>query len=215
MIDLKRFHLLPTLMLLHSMSACAAIIPTAEFTGYGDANPERDIEIAERFEANETPIAESAKIRVLIDTIPEGLVFDDGQLSVTEGYAHEIRGKFSLRNSGLLGFYFFAWFFPYEDDWRKGLCYWQVPLEWVTLGLWSVVPTSYPCHPDRRLEKKAWVSYARALALEADADGVIMSYIFSDRKNAHGASGFLIVLDPRMKAGSLKTKPLHMSLDGR
>ncbi len=39
-------------------------------------------------------------------------------------------------------------FYEYNADesLRRGYCYWQVPLHWLTLGLWYVVPTDYPCN---------------------------------------------------------------------
>ena len=37
------------------------------------------------------------------------------------------------------------WTWPYEEGWRKGYCYPQVPLKILTLGLWYLVPLGWPC----------------------------------------------------------------------
>ena len=38
------------------------------------------------------------------------------------------------------------WRAPHQR-WRRGLCYWQVPIAWLTLGIWHLVPLYYPCIP--------------------------------------------------------------------
>jgi hypothetical protein len=179
----------------------------------GEANPERDEQIAERFE--DAPSAQQPadeQVHVLVDTVPEGLTYADGQLSVDKGYDHEVLASFEMKTiERHATFWFTAQFFAYEDTWRRGLCWWQVPLQWVTLGFWSVVPTSYPCHPTAYRSKAAWVESVRTLAEVADATGVIMTYADDDQKEALRTLGFLVRLDPKVLGGHLKTQPVKMN----
>ena len=197
------------------LTGCATLNPVVNVTSLGEANPAHDEEIAERFEATinaDAPV--DGSVRVLVDTVPEGLTYSDGQLSVDEGYAHEVLAHFEMTTyDGFFSrptFWFTAGFFDYEAAWRRGLCWWQVPLEWVTLGFWTAVPTSYPCHPTMFREKEAWVESVKALANAAGASSAIMSYIDADQQEAKGVVGFLIKLDPKVLVGRFKTRPMEL-----
>lgn len=185
---------------------CGPLQSEPNFQGFGEADLERDAQVLQRYDELRGDEKPRKEVRVLLDTIPEGIKLDGGQFSVEEGYQHQIVGKFALAPQGGM-FYFMAWFHDYEDGWRKGLCYWQVPLEWLTLGIWTAVPTAYPCFPTPAREKLKLQADAKALAEAAGADTVIMGWFMSlDQKEALGAAGLLIKLDPRMK-DALKTKP--------
>jgi hypothetical protein len=97
--------------------------------------------------AEKIPNEGAAEVKVLIETLPEGMALKDGEL-VFDHERFEMLGKVSAqyKDPGManLGF----WFYPYQDkdSWRTGLCAWQVPLSWVTLTMWAwLVPTYYPC----------------------------------------------------------------------
>ncbi len=97
-------------------------------------------------EAAEMPEGTAADVRVLIQTLPEGMVIKDGQLTFDDRYEMLAKVSANYKNPGwaFLGF----WFYGYKssDSWRTGLCAWQVPLSWVTGSLWAfVAPTYYPC----------------------------------------------------------------------
>lgn len=196
------------------LTGCATLNPVVNVTSLGEANPAHDEEIAERFEETingDDPV--DGSVRVLVDTVPEGLSYSDGQLSVDEGYAHEVVAHFEMTTyDGFLfpTFYFTAGFFDYEAAWRRGLCWWQVPLEWVSLGFWTAVPTSYPCHPTMVRSKAAWVESVKALAQAAGASSAIMSYVDADQQEAKGTVGFLIKLDPKVLVGRFKTRPMEL-----
>jgi len=196
------------------LTGCATLNPVVNVTSLGEANPAHDEEIAESFEEtinSDEPV--DGSVRVLVDTVPEGLTYSDGQLSVDEGYAHEVLAHFEMKSyDGVLfpTFYFTAGFFDYEAAWRRGLCWWQVPLEWVTLGFWTAVPTSYPCHPTIFRSKAAWVESVKALAQSAGASSAIMSYVDADQQEAKGTVGFLIKLDPKVLVGRFKTRPMEL-----
>jgi len=222
MFEVKRANLIRQIALgalCIGLTGCATLNPVVNVTSLGEANPSRDEEIAERFEeatSDDEPV--DASVRVLVDTVPEGLTYADGQLSVDEGYAHEVVAHFEMTTDGgflnFPTFWFTASFFDYEATWRRGLCWWQVPLEWVSLGFWSVVPTSYPCHPTIFRSKAAWVDSVKALAQAAGASSAIMSYIDADQKEARGTVGFLIKLDPKVLVGRFKTRPMELKPAG-
>jgi len=184
---------------------CGAIQSKIQFQGFGDADLERDQQVVERFEQARDSEAQPGDVKVLLDTIPEGITVDAGSFTVDEEYQHEILGKFTLLPGD--GDNLMLWFADYEDGWRKGLCYWQVPLTWVTLTLWNVVPTSYPCHTDARRSKIEIIRDLKRAADGAGADAVVASFIFASQEEALGAGGIMLRLDPRMKDGDIKTKP--------
>jgi hypothetical protein len=90
---------------------------------------------------------EATNVAVLLNELPRGVSIVDGKITVAadsewvlvaEATAHPNGG----RQFWLMGFY------DYNPDeaWRKGYCYWQVPLHWLTFGLWYMVPTDYVCN---------------------------------------------------------------------
>lgn len=189
-------------------AGCAPVKSQPFFQSHGAANVAGDQQVVERFEEarDREEQVEADEVTVLIDTLPEGLTFEDGVLRVAEDYDHEVVGKFVLGPKAGM-FYLAAGFHDYEDGWRKGLCYWQAPLEWVTLGFWSVVPTSYPCHPTPVRSKVDVEQEARLMAKSAGADTVLMGYLGGDQQETLGAAGLLIRVDPRMRGDGLRTRP--------
>ncbi|MEM9695450.1 MAG: hypothetical protein AAGA56_23095, partial [Myxococcota bacterium] len=86
-------------------------------------------------------------------SVPEGLELSDNgaKLTVQKGYESKyqvigsIEADYERATSGaILKNTYWTW--DYDEGWRKGYCYWQVPLKIATLGIWSyVVPLHYPC----------------------------------------------------------------------
>lgn len=193
--------------LVGALAGCGAVTPKPQYTRLGLADPEADKRVTDRYLAiRKSTDVDLSKARVFVDTIPEGLRLQDGQLSVEDGYAHKIVGKFVLLNTRKR-LYWFPPFFDYEDKWRKGFCYWQVPLVWATLGVWSISPTAIPCHPAEKQPKAVWVKEVRAVAIAGNADSAIMSYVSPWEDEAAGAAGFLFHIDPALADG-VKTTPM-------
>jgi len=77
-------------------------------------------------------------------------------------------------------------FFPYDKTWRKYLCYPQVPLTWITIGFWSVVPIYWPCITsetaggesleDIKARKKHQTRALKKLAIAMGADTLLIEY---------------------------------------
>jgi hypothetical protein len=90
---------------------------------------------------------------------PEGISFQDSKI-IADPSRFQLLGAVEARqNDGLLAGLGW-WIYDYREDerWRVGYCAWQVPLGWVTVGLWGLVPIHYPCgvlqgtEEDRRAE---------------------------------------------------------------
>ncbi|MCH2108519.1 MAG: med21 domain-containing protein [Polyangiaceae bacterium] len=181
--------------------------PKAQYTGVGIADPERDEEIRQEFQAQvkDDTIRKDRQIIVLIDTLPSGFNLSDGVVGVDDGWDHEVLGKFSISN-----FDTHLRFSNYKDGWRKGLCYPQVPLQWLTLTLWTLVPTDYPCHPLISAKKTSVIQDVRALVHAAGGDAAIISYRGQGDDRAVGAGGFIIRLDRKAvdENGDLETTPI-------
>ncbi len=91
--------------------------------------------------------AEVDDVRVFLGTLPEGVQLHDGKISV-DAARYEVLGEVTAAPKGSGFARMNVWFYDYPEDesWRKGLCYWQTPLVWVTLGIYLFVsPFNYPC----------------------------------------------------------------------
>lgn len=90
---------------------------------------------------------EAKDVRVIMGALPEGMRAHDGVLEV-DHERYEVLGKVSADLNNPLAANMGVWVYDYkpEERWRLGYCAWQVPLTWVTLGLWAwVSPLHYPC----------------------------------------------------------------------
>lgn len=145
----------------------------------------------------------SEKVIVLVDAAPEGIRMDAGRPVVELGFEHQLLGKVSIEaRTG--GFFFIARFLDYRETWRKVLCYWQVPLEWFTLGLWSLVPTSYGCFAGAALlAKEDALADVKNAAMSVGADMVLLTYSKETKEKVRGVTGWLLRLDPRTKTGAV------------
>lgn len=186
------------------LAGCATVHPDANFTKTGRANPGLEKEVLSKFESMQDDDVEvsSEEVTVLVDSVPEGLEISRRTLSVKENYRHQIIGKFKLGTSVFAtGHLTLFGFHDYRQNWRKGYCYPQVPLTWVTATFWALVsPTSYPCWARSRMEQRVWLRAVRQLAAAAGGDLAIvtMRRKGTGNRKARGASGFILKADPRM-----------------
>lgn len=73
-------------------------------------------------------------------------------------------------------------FYPYREDesWRKGYCYWQVPLNWVTIFVWAQLPLYWTCKPsapsDQGLREKLIAQQAQKIAVTTGSEAVIVFF---------------------------------------
>ena len=113
-------------------------------------------------------------------------------LQVEENSGYRLVGKIAIvgRTSN---FIFTAKFIDYRETWRKAVCYWQAPLEWVSLGLWSIVPLSYPCFPSQPyLSKNELIVDVQNAAKAAGADVVVLTYEREHNEKLRGGTGWLL-----------------------
>jgi len=184
-------------------SGCGHLQLKADYSHMGEEDPGLNARIQTQYQAerDSKPISRN-EVRVLVDSIPEGLSVNDGVISNQEGYNHKIFGRFSLNPNHRA--------FPdYEQGWRKGVCYWQVPLTWITLGIWMTVPTYYPCYTTSYNSKEMILDEVRRLVRIVGGDLAVITYHGVDRDDptlAIGVSGFVLRLDPRLKDGNFKTQ---------
>ncbi len=85
--------------------------------------------------ANKLKLADITNINAYVIEFPPGISWDGNTLLYDEKKWELLGTVQSDYNQGNHWF----WFYDYAEDesWKKTYCYWQVPLNWVTLGIWS------------------------------------------------------------------------------
>lgn len=160
-------------------------------------------------------------VTIIEELEPPGFSYDRArnELVAAPGSGHEVVTWVQLtfpllENPGRV-----FWFIRYrpEQRWRKGYCYWQVPLLWVTLGAWHIVPLHYVCPvapwhvgalreiagKDQRREILR--DGLQAEAVRAGGNAVVGAKIFDQ-----GATGWIV----RMGEGAPAAPPTETTSDG-
>lgn len=170
--------LIALIFLLHGCG-CATVRPRAHFMELEP--PSKDVAatwpveaaaLREKFEARrEGPLDEQANaVLLLIERYPKGTVRVRNQLHVQNDAGYQIVAGYDLYAAGATT----LWFADYASSWRKVYCYPQVPLTWLTLGIWQVIPLSYPCAAPARFDRQFAWHQVRHLAAAAGADTAIV-----------------------------------------
>ena len=189
------------------LASCGHLRSTPRYTSYGEADPDKDDQIVERyFDLKGT----NKKIKVLIDTIPEGIVINGGNIINESGYDHKLLGQIYLSNSRSgdipLGFSH-----QYRTGWRNPYCKAQVPLIWVTAMIWAIiVPLNYPCRVGASTKAEI-LEDVKVITAAAGGDMAIVSYINWGQKDVFGAIGYIIKMDPKFQGKQIKTKKQDLS----
>lgn len=132
------------------------------------------------------------EVTVLIDQMPPGMVMNGNTPIISDNAGVEMVGKFDLE-ARTSNFFFTARFVDYAEVWRKGLCWWQVPLEWVTFGIWSASPTTWACFPAKPImSKQDALTYIKKAAAGTDADVVVMTYDGERDESLRSARGWFL-----------------------
>ncbi|MBI3183036.1 MAG: hypothetical protein HYZ28_12940 [Myxococcales bacterium] len=182
-----------------ALSGCATLNPRVRYSGFGEADPARDREALKRYlSTRDTPPPAASSVKVLVDTIPEGLEIKEGSIQVSDGYEHQVLGKFTAA-SGPGMYLSLLWFADYTSGFHKGYCYPQVPLTWVTLGMWGIlVPLAFPCWGSFTIDKTDMIGHLKALGAAAGGNMVITGFATTqDQDSVFMATGFIIRADPR------------------
>ncbi len=90
---------------------------------------------------------EASEVPVLLNELPPGVTLSDGKVNIAPEAPWVLVAQASADPNGGRSYWWMG-FYDYNEDesWRKGLCYPQVPLHWLTLGIWYIVPTDYACN---------------------------------------------------------------------
>ncbi len=203
---MNRIALGAALALLVGSAGCATIHMTPEVSKLGPYDGEGEKEIVRKFQeaAAEEIRVSPEEVTVLVNSFPAGIRVDGTTVSVQDGYDHKLIAQFSLATQG-----FPIQFLDYKSGWRKGYCYPQVPLGWVTLTIWNIFsPLNWPCHGSYSTEKVELIENARRLAAAAGGDLVVMEFQgVSGRDHASWGRGFIISRDPRTDPGRAEPIP--------
>ncbi len=124
-------------------------------------------------EADEMSARSADGVKVLVETLPEGMIVKDNMI-VVDPERYEMLGKVSAdyKDASLVNMGF--WFYDYKENesWRTSFCAWQVPLSWVTLTMWSwLSPTYYPCRVGAGSEEERRADIVQALQKATKALG--------------------------------------------
>jgi hypothetical protein len=169
----------------------AHVRPEVEFKGSWAEDPAKDAQVRKELdEKSGALLAKSPKsdIEVFVGKLPAGIKLEGGVLKVEDGAPFEILGRASL----LVGEGTPFGFPDYEQGWRKGYCYWQAPLTWVTLGIWALIPVNYPCGVSYWRTKQEVLTATKNLVDELGGHVFVGDYINETRDEASGITGFVI-----------------------
>lgn len=198
-----RWRILSALVVASLVGGCATLPPGGTFKMSGVADLEGEQDVLHRYSdaivevmttGNYVPKEE---VTVLLSAAPEGLEMRDGVIRNVEGYQHKVIGTFTTYGRSANTF----WFADYKEGWRKGVCYPQTPLTWVTIGLWDVLsPTTWVCKGSPWLSKNDLIHASRTMAKEAGGDLVILQFVGEGFEGtaALQAHGVIIRADPRL-----------------
>lgn len=186
------------LLLLRLLMLCLAALPLVGCAslsfkpGVQSIGEYRDTSaVAEKADA--MAVADAADVKVLLEALPDGMSIKDNDIQF-DSSRYDLLGKVSAQYNypgwAALG----MWFYDYNEDekWRSGLCSWQVPLSWLTIGMWAVLsPLAYPCKPAAGSDeaRRAHIVQALQKATKALGGNLVVVAGFGGLNFIHGASG--------------------------
>ncbi len=125
--------------------ACTPLQPALNVEKFGsiDLTGERAIEDSAK------EIEDVSNVDVIQGNLPKGLILSDqGSKLIVEERAesrYEILGAADADfHKAMSQFKNTYWTYP-QKGWRKPLCYIQAPLKLISLGIWNIFPTAWPC----------------------------------------------------------------------
>lgn len=165
-------------------SGCATVQPGLRASTFnnGTPDPDRDEEIEKR--AKE--LKEAPDVDIFAGKIPAGLDVTEGgnKITIAQGYEgkYEILGTIEsdyTKGNNWAAFKNLYWTWNYAEGWRKGLCWPQAPLKAATLGIWNILPWSWPCFAsiprEEKDRQKAHLNQIKKLAAAMGADMVVLT----------------------------------------
>lgn len=171
------------LLVIGLQSGCAVIRPGVRANTFNNGTPDPDRDEAIAKQAKD--IKDTSHVEVVAGVIPKGLDVTEGgsKIMVAPGYEgqFEVLGTVEsdyMKGNSMAFLKNFYWTWNYEEGWRKGLCWPQAPLKAVTLGLWNMLPWSWPCMatmPDETGRQKDHIAAIKRVAAAMGADLVVLT----------------------------------------
>jgi hypothetical protein len=173
-------------LLLIAVSGCASVGPYALYRS-STANPDHDNRVMADYEVHRnSPVYQDVMV-FEGDGQQQALEVIDGRAGRLNGADIEILGTFDLKPDNHT-----PWVFAdYSAFPRKILCWPQVPLMWLSLGLWIAVPTSYFCWSRTPGKRETWLGWIKQLADSAGGNVAVVT--FKGKGDAtESATGYVI-----------------------
>jgi hypothetical protein len=198
-----------------ALQGCATVQMKASFSSMGEYDAGKNTRVNEQYvelrDGGPQAMAGKPEVRVLVNALPKGIALKDGAISVTEGYEHQILGKFRVGPD-------FGFFPNYRAGWRDYYCYPQIPLVWVTLAMWAIfVPAYYPCITTGYNAKSDIIEAVKQITTAARGNLAVVSFLGEEEvepgeeERAVGATGFILIMDPRFQGRAPETTPIPKS----
>lgn len=166
-------------------AACVNIAPGVKFRSV-EVRPMDDERVVDDFE-NHRAKPVFGEVVVVENDEAAGLDVVDGTLKQFRGQDVEMVGTFTIEGE------YHSPFYPsdYLSTARKVFCWPQVPLTWVTLGIWLIIPTSYFCWGKTPDDRDHWIAWVKQIVDSAGGNlGVVT---FGPKKNSFDeAKGYVM-----------------------
>jgi hypothetical protein len=168
-----------------ALSGCASVGPNAFFRS-ATANPEHDNRVMDDFTVHRNNPT-YGDVTVVEENGKEKLELIDGSAGKFRGADIEIIGTFELKPTSHSPFAFT----DYSAVPRKVICWPQVPLTWITLGIWLAVPTSYFCWSKTPGTREKWLAWVKQMVDSAGGDIGVVTFI-GPPDNIDWAKGYIV-----------------------
>lgn len=177
------------------LSGCGYVAPAVKFRS-AEVRPMDDDRVMDDFK-NHRASPVYGDVTVVEHDETAGLEVVDGTLKRYRGQDIQLIGEFQLDGEIHSPFY--------PSDYlalpRKIICWPQVPLTWLTIGIWMIVPTSWACWSKTPVDRDHWIAWVKQLVDSAGGNlGVVT---FGPRKDSIDiAKGYVV------KVGNPKAPPV-------
>ncbi len=179
-----------TCFLLWSTTGCARIDTRTNVLAYGEVDVAFEQDMEEQFAQGAQAMGkDTSEVVVLNQTLPDGIIVEDGVIKADPQSGQEVIAKFEIRSHNGL-------FRDYTQKWRKAVCYPQNVLVALTLAAWMLVPAYYPCWAKGRYPKSFLVEEARRLTRLAGGNAATIQFYGEFEDEARGLTGYILRLDP-------------------
>ena len=132
------------------LTGCATIKPSMRANAFRDGEPDLDYDESVVLKASN--LEKTPNVTIYAGKFPAGISLAEAGSKVVVEKEHEgefivlgaIETDYSANMSeAYLRNLFWTW--NYDETWRKWVCWPQAPLKLITLSLWNIVPTAWPC----------------------------------------------------------------------